>query len=250
MEATKMLKQDSRLTLAVVLIAATLLIAGGVAIASNTGFKINKSLVETNTAINANVGNNWTSLPYFHPYPNGQALCAAMGLRTSPSSTTQQAALQKIDPFTGVAVSAVCGPGAVTFTWSAGQGVRIRNTAKGTATSGPAAPTSAILVGSHNPSVPLSIPAPGSGNIGNLWFAVPYHTTAVTAQDLCNAVGMLSNPAASRGSVFRVNATTGLPDGPRFCGAPGGASTMTLTLGEAVRLRQPGGVASFVPAHF
>jgi len=234
-----MLKQKSHLTLAVVLIAATMLIAGGAAVASNTGFKINKALPVTVGGF-PNIGNNWTSLPYFHPYPNGQALCAALGLRSLPAQNPP-ATLLKIDPASGVtSAPANCGPTAASFTWSAGQGVRIRNTA------GAGAPTSAIMVGSHNPAMTLTIPDSGAGNIGSFWFSVPYHTTAVNGQDLCNAIGMTSS-GTLRGSILRLNAATGT-GAPLNCGS--GASTLILQLGEAVRLREPNGPISFVPAHF
>jgi len=232
-----MLTQKSRLTLAVALVVATMLIAGGAAVASNTGFKINMPLPVTVTG-SPNVGNTWVSLPYFNPYTNGQVLCTQLGLRATPPT----AALLKIDPATGVATPANCGAGAATFTWSQGQGVRIRNTA------GAGAPTSAIIVGSHNPALSLAIPASGSGNVGNFWFAVPYHTTAITGQDLCNSIGLVSTGSpATRGSLLRNNAATGSPT-PGICGST--ASNITLVLGEAIRLRQPGGLASFTPAHF
>jgi len=235
-----MLKQNSRLILAVALVAATVLIAGGVAVASNTGFKINKPLSVTLGGF-PNIGNNWTSLPYFHPYPNGQSLCQQLALRSTPP----QATLSKLDPVTGIQTpGALCGPAAAGFTWAAGQGVLIRNTA------GAGAPTSAIMVGSHNPSTTLTLPASGAGNIGNMWFAVPYHTTAVNGQDLCNSIGLVSTGAiGTRGSLLRANAATGAST-PGICGST--ASTIVLQLGEAIRLRQPapGAPIMFNPAHF
>jgi hypothetical protein len=69
-----MRNKKSHLTMAVVLVAATMLIAGGVAVASNTGFKINKPLA---IAGGGSIGNNWTSIPYFHPYTNGAGLCTS-----------------------------------------------------------------------------------------------------------------------------------------------------------------------------
>lgn len=244
--------QKSRLTLAVALIAATVLIAGGVAIASNTGFKINKALYPTSVA-NANKGNNWTSLPYFTPYPNGNVLCLAMGLRTAGVggvTTTTAATLTRIDPVTGLAPSGICGTTASSFTWPAGIGVRIRNT---TGTTGTTAPSAAILVGSHNPSISLTIPPtdPGNANKGTFWFAVPYHTTAVNGQDLCNQIGLVSTGVTTlRGALLRANADTGTPQNA-ICGST--ASGVALVLGEAIRIRQPNLPPSgltFNPAHF
>lgn len=225
----------SHLTMAVVLVAATMLIAGGVAVASNTGFKINKPLA---LAGGGNIGNNWTSIPYFHPYTNGAALCSQLGL---VSTGVTRAAMLKIDPVTGAAVSGTCGQASAnTFTWAQGQGVRIRNAGTG-------APASAIVVGSHNPAASLTIPDSGAGNIGSFWFGVPYHTTAITAADLCTSIGLTST-GVLRGSVGRLNAATG-----GFTSASCGqaaAAALTLVLGEAVRLREPNGPISFVPSHF
>lgn len=230
-----MLKQKSHFTLAVVLVAAAMLVAGGVVTASNTGFKINKPLSAPGTG---QVGNNWTSIPYFNPYGNGANLCAQLGL---VSTGITRANLLKQNASDGTAPSANCGTTqANTFTWDQGQGVRIRNAGTG-------APASAIIVGSHNPALSLTIPDSGVGNIGSFWFAVPYHTTAITAADLCTSVGLTSTGVA-RGSIGRLNATTGAFTSAN-CGQAA-ASSLTLVLGEAVRLREPNGPISFVPSHF
>ena len=232
-----MRNKKSHLTMAVVLVAATMLVAGSVAVASNTGFKLNRALVVT--AGSSAVGNNWTSLPFFNPYTNGTVLCQQLGLVSTGAIRGQ---ITKIDPNTGGTTTASCGTLAQTnaFTLAQGQGVRIRN-------GGTGAPTSAIIVGSHNPSLSLTIPDSGNGNIGSFWFAVPYHTTAVTAADLCNGIGMTS-AGALRGSVGRLNATTGAFT-QVSCGNAA-ATSLILVLGEAVRLREPNGPMSFVPSHF
>lgn len=230
-----MRNKKSHFTMAFALVAAVMILAGSVAIASNTGFKINKPLALGGAGA---IGNNWTSIPYFSPYTNGAALCTQLGL---VSTGLTRAALTKIDPVGGGATSATCGTaGAGTFTWSGGQGVRIRNIGTG-------APTSTIIVGSHNPSLSLTIPDSGAGNVGSFWFAVPYHTTAITAADLCTSIGLTSS-GLNRGSVGRLNATTG-GFTSASCGTAA-AGTLTLVLGEAVRLREPNGPISFVPSHF
>jgi len=235
-----MLRNKSRLTLAVVLVAATMLVAGGVAVASNTGFKINMPL---SIAGAGQVGNNWVSIPYFHPYTNGNVLCTQLGLKSN-LVTGGPATLVKIDPVLGTTITANCGA-ASGFTWAPGQGIRIRNT-----TGTPVAPTSAIIVGSHNPALSLTIPDAGTGNIGSFWLAVPYHTTAVTVADLCNSVGLTSTGAitAPKASVGLLNPVLGAFSTIN-CGSTT-ATTTTLTLGQAVRLREPNGPLSFVPAHF
>jgi hypothetical protein len=230
-----MRNKKSHLTMAVVLVAATMLIAGGVAVASNTGFKINKPL---SVAGAGNIGNNWTSVPFFHPYTNGAALCTQLGLISTGAVRAQ---LVKTDPVLGGVTSANCGTAAAnSFTWTAGQGVRIRN-------AGIAPPASAIIVGSHNPNLSLTIPDSGAGSIGTFWFSVPYHTTAITAADLCTSIG-LTSAGGLRGSVGRLNSATGGFTSAN-CGTTA-ATSLVLVLGEAVRLREPNGPLSFVPSHF
>jgi hypothetical protein len=157
------------------------------------------------------------------------------------STGLTRAAIVKIDPATGLTTTGTCGQASAnSFTWAVGQGVRIRNAGTG-------APASAIMVGSHNPGASLTIPDSGAGNIGSFWFAVPYHTTAITAADLCTSAGLTSTGVA-RGSVGRLNAATGTFT-TASCGQAA-ASSLVLVLGEAVRLREPNGPISFVPSHF
>lgn len=231
-----MLKQKSHFTLAVVLVAAVMLVAGGVVTASNTGFKLNKPLNQQGAG---QIGNNWTSIPYFNPYGNLGTFCAQTGLLTSG---IQRDTITDIDPVTGAPSTVTCGTAAATaraiFT---GRGIRIRrpSTIVGT--------TSIIVVGSHNPSQSITVPDAGGGAVGTLWFSVPYHTTAVTAADLCLSSGLTSS-GIQRATVQRLNAATG-GFTTVTCGTAA-ASTLNLVLGEAVAIREPNGPLSFIPAHF
>jgi len=238
-----MLKQKSHLTLAVVLVAATILIAGGVAIASNTGFKINKPLFVVPAGAGSEAGNNWISIPYFHPYTNGNILCTQLGL---VSTGLTRAGLLRLNP-DGGSLTRACGSAADFFSAPPAslpyQSVRIRNAGTGS-------PTSAIIVGSHNPVISVTVPdVVAATEIGNLWFAVPYHTTAVTAQDLCNQIGFVQT-GLNRG---QIGVHSGAPPTGSFtpisCGSAQ-AGTTNLILGDAVRLRDPNGPFNFVPAHF
>src|SRR5213594_1155923 len=77
-----------RSAVAVLLAAALILAAGGAAVASNMGFKLNMALAAAGAGA---VGDNWVSIPYNNPYttgciapvPAGQScfdgLCAALG---------------------------------------------------------------------------------------------------------------------------------------------------------------------------
>lgn len=235
-----MLKQKSHFTLAVVLVAAVMLVAGGVVTASNTGFKLNKPLAVAGAG---QTGNNWTSIPFFNPYGNVGAFCAQTGLFTSGINRDT---ILDIDPVTGVSTTVTCGTaGANTRPIFVGRGLRIRRPAP---PGGPNVQTSIIIVGSHNPSQQITVPDAGTtGNVGILWFSVPYHTTAVTAADLCLSSGLTST-GIQRATIQRVNATNGVPT-TVTCGTAA-AGTLTLVLGEAVALRDPVGPITFTPAHF
>jgi hypothetical protein len=238
-----MLKQTSHFTLAVVLVAMTMLVAGGVAIASNTGFKANLPLARTVTGgTNPEVGNNYLSLPYFNPYINAAGLCTQTGLISTGLSATQ---IRRIDS-NGVVNSAVCGTGAAnTLAIVPGTAIIIRNVVQPIIAN---TPTNIIVVGSHNPTLSVTIPA-GTTAVTNLWFSVPFHTTAVTANDLCIQAGMTIG-GLQAGQLQVINATTGTPTTVQ-CGSAA-ALALNLTLGQAARLRQTAvsGARTFVPAHF
>ena len=236
-----LLNRKSHLNLAVVLVAATMVIAGSVAIASNTGFKINKGLRLLQATDTGQKGSNWVSIPFFNPYNNGADFCTQTGLRGAAIGATTT--LARIDPVTGSTTSANCSS-AGGFSLVSGQGLRIRPAA---VVGGIANPNSIIIVGSHNPSLSLTIPKPGAGQIGNLWFSVPYHTTAVTAADLCASIGMTST-GLSKGSVSRLDPNSGSTT-IGSCGTTT-ATNLVLNLGEAVQLHDPNGPITFVPSHF
>ena len=226
-----------RLPLAVMLVAATILLAGGLSVASNMGFKLNKPIVLAGAG---QIGNNWTSIPYNNPYGKFGPFCSQTGLPLASSANT--ALLERLDGVTPAFITQTCfdaiaaGGGQDLV---AGDGVRIRVPNIG------GNPLSIIIVGSHNPILNITIPVAGAGQKGNKWFAVPYHTTAVTYNDLCLQANM------SGGIAEGLNAATGVFT-TKLCPSAD-AATANLVLGEFVRLRQPGTVApglTFTPAHF
>jgi hypothetical protein len=106
-----------------------------------------------------------------------------------------------------------------------------------------------ILVGSHQANPPgtitlfgLATPAPKGQN----HFAVPYHTTAATASDLCTDLGL---PGPGNGKVQRINAGAGTIASYN-CGDIG---PFALTLGESVIITFTGATINVLaghPAHF
>jgi hypothetical protein len=229
--------------LLVLLVAVVMITAGGLATASNTGFKINTNMP---IAAGGEIGNTWLSIPYFNPYGNWNAFCTATGLVSTGLGARASIVFQ--DPVTGLPSASVnCGVAAGSTTLlPAGVGFRVRN-------AGPVGqpPTSIIIVGSHNPTTTFTVQnSAGGGQRGSSWFAVPYHTTAVTANDLCLSSGLTSSGLAGRANIIRFDAATGLPSPAGNCGTAS-ASSITLQLGEAVRIREIVGVTrTFVPAHF
>ena len=238
----------SRLMVAVALVAAVMLAAGAVSVASNMGFKMNKAITAfaPPPAATTSVGDNWTAVPYNNPYANAGSFCTQLGLTSTGALGQPRGLITFITPATGSPTTATCGTTTANGTLlpTDGRGVRIRqpNIA--------GAPASVIIVGSHNPSLAITVPASGSGSIGDYWLGVPYHTTAVNMNDLCLSAGLTSTGAigAPRALITRINAPTGAAVSAQ-CGTATATGT-PLVLGEAVRIREPFGPKTFIPAHF
>src|SRR5438093_7219922 len=119
-----------RLTVAIAAVAAVILPAGGVAIASNMGFKMNFPLYSYNNPGCLNCGSNLVSIPYFNPYvgapcttPAGTScaaqLCTQLGLPgglggtlvtfLNESATSPSTCNLGSGSCTGFGISATCG---------------------------------------------------------------------------------------------------------------------------------------------
>jgi len=238
--------KTTRLTVAVA-VAATLIVAlGGLATASNMGFKLNKQLQPFVTGVS---GDNWLALPYNSPYATFADLCTQTGLRLG---ATAGALITHIDQATNLPSNPRCGTAGASATIPTdGRGIRIRQTAP--------VPAPFILVGSHNtgklinikkfclsPASPGCAGTPATGQ-GNFWFAYPYHTTAVTVADICTSMGL--SPGATAGALItRINPITNAATNVR-CGTAG-ATGVNLVLGEAIRIREANERLGIRPAHF
>jgi hypothetical protein len=198
------------------------------------GFKMNKVIQPTGTP--APKGENWVALPYRNPYATAQDVCAALGL----SNVAPKGRVRAVDALSGAQSVHNCGdlgPFNLAKPFTNGGLVITNNTAAG-----------GIIVGSHagNPPAPMTLyptatPAPKGQN----FVSVPYHTTAVNAQDLCVDLGL---PAGGR--IQRRDAVTGATS-IHNCGDLG---PFALVLGEAALVTFPGAaplvVAAGHPAHF
>jgi len=188
--------KPTRMTLAVVLAVALILAAGGAAVASNMGFKLNKPITNFSTAPGAAKNENWISIPYNNPYGSFGGFCNQAGLKTTIGTA---AIVTKIDPNTNIPQSATCGtasannvplPGPASTGQFAGLGFRV------TEVTSTGAPSSIIIVGSHDPTLQVSVPAncftsQGSSNCTTNLFCSGAGTTG--GNGMCTAAGV---PAA------------------------------------------------------
>ncbi len=215
---------------------------GEIATAGNMAFHLIKPIVFGGAGA---VGDNWTSIPYLNPY-SGPPCTTPAGTSCAGAFCTQtglpalRATIADLNPINGATTTVTCGTAtANTLVLTPGRGFKIRETKAGGV-------SSIAIFGSHDPSLSITIPKPGTGDIGNLWFSVPYHTTAVSAEDLCLQAGL----ASLQSTVSRVNAVNGATT-TVTCGTAT-AGTLQLVLGEAVKLRDadPNGPRTFIPGHF
>jgi len=233
--------KSSRSMVAVLVAAALILVAGGAAVASNMGFKMNKPLVQAAIGSASQTGNNWTSIPYHNPYGTIGGLCTQTGLVSTGTIRTLITTKNYNTPPVGF-VTFTCGTsGATGQALIPGKMVQIRQFA----TAG--APTSIIIVGSHNSGLPIDI-TEGS----DYWFSVPYHTTWVTSNDLCAQAGLTST-GTLRGTITRLNPGPPAAFQTGTCGSS--ISVFNLVLGEGLQVREANAVAgiqvkTFTPAHY
>jgi hypothetical protein len=241
--------RSSRLTVAVLAAATVILAAGGAAIGSNMGFKFNKPLTRVGDAPGVQTGKNWTSVPYNNPYGTFNGLCSQTGL-VSTGLTRTGFTVDNYDATHPGFSSATCGsttPASFngTFPLKPGLGIEIRQPSNAAAFV-----TSIIIVGSHNTGLPINVPIATGGRVGEVDFAVPYHTTATKMLDICTMAGLTST-GLKRATLTQLN-----PGGGGVAAVFENASCGNLTpnpnlrLGEFVRLKDPVAAHTFIPAHF
>jgi len=234
--------KSMRPTVAVVLAAVLIIAAGGAAVASNMGFKMNKPLV---LVVTGQTGNNWTSMPFHGPYGTFNQFCVQTGLKTTLPAT--QLTVRNYRADTDGLRSCTCGFTCNTDAYFnqalvSGKFIQIR-AVTGT-------PTSIIIVGSHNSGQSLTV----TEGV-HFWYSVPYHTTAVDTDQLCAQIGLTST-GIPKASVSRLNPGPPAAFQNTTCG--NAATKFNLVLGEGVQLFEanpaaqlpPIKVITFTPAHY
>ena len=217
--------------------AAVAVIAGGLALGSNMGFKFNAQVFTTGGALPK--GDNWLTLPDNNPYNKANLVCQHLNL-VSTGPNAGRGVVSRLITSTGVFQNYTCGANtALAFAPVQGESIKVRNPAT----------INGIIVGSDNPNNTTPIVATGGAlPKGDNWVSVPYHTTAVKAHDICADIGLVSTgPNAGRGVVSRLITSTGVFQN-YTCGA-NTALAFTLVTGEGAKVRNP--VAkSWLPSHF
>jgi hypothetical protein len=276
-------KADWKSWLVLSLVVALFVTSGGLVMASNMGFKINKGIFGSFVANQAPKRDNWVSLPYSHPYTAGaKALCNGLGF------TTLNQSIRRLNPLTGTFADGsacvggttatdgvictgnpgICAGGSVCtpetgFSFgcnlagpncAAGQtcnplsgrfGYLVRNNV--------ATPASAVLVGASDETLALppiygNFKANGAPKKDN-WISVPYHTTWVTAKDVCTTFGLT---AALSGAVIRINADPAASPNLVSYTCSSAALGFNIVMGEALLVRKNalGTVSGVFPPHF
>jgi hypothetical protein len=222
-------------------VAALFVCSGGLLMASNMGFKLNKFIQNNQTGAGPKA-DNWVSIPYNSPYTNFTQLCNAF-VTTNKLRIT----ISRIDPVTGTFTNVNCLAGsAVALDGAVGLRVRVVGTIAAES------PSNVVLVGASNETKPwpnIIGSFSGSGPKGDNWVSIPYHTTMLKANEICTLAGI---PALTNGTVSRIDPTTGtFTNFP--CGSPvGSATNFSIVIGEAYRIRKntAGTTVGALPPHF
>jgi hypothetical protein len=209
--------------------ALALVLATGGLVASNMGFKLNYQLLATGAG--SATGDNVVSLPYNRQsgLNNALDLMNDIGFANVGSVARYLEASNTFETYTGRKGS----PGA-NFALASGDAVFVNMNAS----------VDYIIVGSHDPSLAISLDATGVGSAtGDNFFSFPYHSTASTALDLMNDIGF-----ASVGSVARyLEASNTLETYTGRKGSPGGNFSLVPGEGYFVNMNS---TVSYVPSHY
>jgi len=217
----------------VVALSAIALLVGGAVVASNMGFKLNKTLVGQQVGV-SNSGSNDTGLPF-----NQQtSLVKASDLRqdiinsgaTGVSVGRYDKTTDGFQTYAGISV-------ADDFPLVPAEGYRVRVQTG----------SSYIIVGSHDPGLVVNLDTAGTNGSksGTQMYSYPYHSTASNASQLRQEI--LTQAGVGTG----VSITRLLPpnDNNQTYAGIAVADDFPLTPGEAYRIRVDLDIA-YVPSHY
>ena len=242
----------------VLLVACTaVMLTGGSLMASNMGFKLNLPLFAITEEVpeggNSSDGTNTIALPYNKQtgIVDAATLGADIGgFDPNPNPAQPVINIQRLNRDGNVLDFYDGGTrgGSVNFPLIDGNGYRVRVNTH----------VDYIVVGSHDPSLPVTlykigsgVPEGGNSTDGTNKYGYPYHSTAGDAAGLGAEIGGFDpnpNPAQPVINIQRLNRDGNILD---FYdgGTRGGSVNFTLIPGDAYRVRVNTDV-TFVPSHF
>lgn len=105
--------------------AAVAIIAGGLALGSNMGFKFNAQVTLAGTPLPK--GDNWVTIPDNSPYNKASLLCQHLGLASTGANSTR-GLVGRLNAVTGGSQTFTCGTSTVAaFNLVVGEAARVRN---------------------------------------------------------------------------------------------------------------------------
>lgn len=228
-------------TFVVVAVALCAILAAGGILASNMGFKLNYPLNKAGTA-GSKSGSNMLSLPYFRQTGLSDSFGLIQDVEGGGPPFSKVISVSKFIEATDslqVYTGRMGSPGA-NFSLAAGDGYRVQMSAD----------VNYIVVGSHDPSLSVSLDAPGAGSkSGSNLYAPPYNITSATSFDLIKDVeGVTAPPFSKVVSVSKLITTTdALQVYTGRMGSPG--ANFNLVPGEAYRIQMSSSVP-YIASHY
>jgi hypothetical protein len=233
-----MSKKNTYVVIAVALCA--ILAAGGI-LASNMGFKLNYPLNKTGTG-GSKSGTNTLSLPYFRQTGLNDSIGLIQDIEGGGPPFSKVISVSKFLEATDslqVYTGRMGSPGAV-FPLTAGEGYRVQMSAD----------VNYIIVGSHDPSLSVSLDATGAGSkSGTNDYAPPYNITAATSTDLIKDIeGVAAPPYSKVVSVSKfLTGSDSLQVYTGRMGSPG--AVFNLVPGESYRI-QMSVTVPYIASHY
>ncbi len=203
-------------------------------LSSNMGFKLTKTLIFQDPNY---LNTNWISLPYYYltGTVTAENVCDDIG---GTCNTLGNCTVGKWDVSTNTGSTWACQTTKGTpFTINPGEGIYVQ----------PNASVDFVIVGSHNPTLSLTLTFQDPNYLNTNWISVPYHTTVTTAEELCDEIGGTCNTlgnctigkwdvSTNTGSTWACQTTKGTP--------------FTISVGEAVYVQPNATITGYIPSHY
>lgn len=214
---------------------AAVLVAGGL-VASNMGFKANYPLdtIGSNGSVS---GAQTIALPYNQQTGINVAFDLITDINTDAGVPIVDN-LSRVVRTTDLKDTYSLGSGGNNFAITPGEGYIVVVTAS----------ADYIIVGSHAPALPITFDSPGTAgsNSGTQLWAMPYHFTGSTANDLATAIDAF----AGAGAVDTVSNLARTATAPETYSLTSGGINFPLVPGEAYVIVVNNDVIGWIPPHF